>query len=262
MKYCASVASFGALLPSGLYSPAGHASWNPGQRAVLDVTRDQILEKPYPGFGKLAIADRLAFAAASLALRGFDSQPGETYGLALGIPYGSLSTDLRYMESAAQGFPSPALFSATLPSSPIADVAIYYGFKGPCRVLCGAEGSGIGALEQALMLLHAQKATAMLVMVIHAIDPADNSCPLIAEGCSRENRAYAFLLTSAQSEHKPRRHGLRLSIRFENPGAAQHGKPEEVYFDELLRLLSNHQTGNISFDVDTYHANMSIEKEL
>jgi len=53
--------SFAALRPSGMYSPQGHMPWNADQHGPEDVQRNQVLDSPYPGFGKLQIADRLAF---------------------------------------------------------------------------------------------------------------------------------------------------------------------------------------------------------
>ena len=257
MNYSACVASFGAVLPSGILSPEGLIIWKAGQ-GVLDVSRDQILDKPYPGFGKLAMADRMAFAASSVALRGQEGFTGETCGISLGIPFGSLSTDFRYMESVANGFPSPALFSATLPSSPLADIAIFHAIKGPCRVLCNAAGAGIGALEQGLSLLHCKKAASVLVMLLQVIDPADAACPLIAGTAPRETRAYAFLLCSQPSQHGDLR---TLNASFESINIAESGKPEEVYFDEFLGLLSRHQSGSIPFNAAGYSGIITIEKD-
>ena len=250
--------AFGALLPSGIYSPVGHIPWSSGQLGAHDVSREQTLDKPYPGFGKLQIADRLAFSVASLTLRHYENRGGENSGITLGIPYGSLSTDLRFMESLTEGFPSPALFSATLPSSPIADVAIYHGFKGPCRVISGNNASGLCAFEQALSILHLKKATTMLAISLYGIDPVDRDCPLTPQSLPKENSAYGFLLTSIKSNN-----GLnyRVNAHFDVPDAILPDLPGELYFDRLLSLMSNHQTGSSPFATQGYSGFISIEKD-
>ena len=162
--------AFAALLPSGMFSPRGHAAWLDGQTGPQDVKREQVLSKPYPGFGKLYIADRLSFAAAALLFSSCENRAGDESGIALGIPAGSFSTDLQYMETVQNGFPSPAIFSATLPSSAIADIAIYFGIKGPNRIIAGACTSGLCAFDLGVMMLLNDKASTMLVVSVHALN--------------------------------------------------------------------------------------------
>jgi len=80
--------AFAALLPSGMYSSRGFVPWQSGQDGPRDVSREQVLDKPYPGFGKLHIADRLSFAAAALLFSHYGSCAGDETGITLGIPAG------------------------------------------------------------------------------------------------------------------------------------------------------------------------------
>jgi hypothetical protein len=251
--------AFAALLPSGMYSPRGRVPWLDGQTGPQDVLREQVLDKPYPGFGKLQIADRLSFAAAALLFSHYENCAGDETGITLGIPAGSFSTDLRYLETVESGFPSPAIFSATLPSSAIADIAIYFGIKGPDRVFAGAGTSGLCAFDQGVLMLQNQKASTMLVVSAHAVEPQHMRSPLLPAYAAGENCVYAFLLT-----RKKRPSGLhfRIDTLFGPGEKSLPVQPGESYFDKLVDLLLKNQNGAISFATDDYCGHISIEKDL
>jgi hypothetical protein len=162
------ITGFGLLDVSGYHSLNGSFQWESDQKGPADIKRSQVLSKMYLGFGKLNLPDRLAFAAAALALPAqFD---GLSTGITIGIPYGSLSTDLAYMDSVRSGTPSPALFSATLPSSSITDIAIYFGIKGPDRVFTGVDTPVLYALESAGMMIQNGKCDNALVIGVWETD--------------------------------------------------------------------------------------------
>jgi hypothetical protein len=251
--------AFAALLPSGIYSSRGFVPWLDGQKGPQEVSREQVLDKPYPGFGKLHIADRLSFAAAALLFSHYGNCAGEETGITLGIPAGSFSADLLYMDSVESGFPSPAIFSATLPSSAIADIAIFFGIKGPNRVFAGASTSGLCAFDFGAMMLLGRKASSMLVVSVHAVEPAHMKSPLLPAYAAVENSAYAFLLTRNKREC-----GLhfRLETCFGPGEKTLPEQPGESYFDKLVRLLMENKNGGVSFSTDDYCGNISIEKDL
>lgn len=251
--------AFAALLPSGMFSPRGHAAWLDGQTGPQDVKREQVLSKPYPGFGKLYIADRLSFAAAALLFSSCENRAGDKSGIVLGIPAGSFSTDLQYMETVQNGFPSPAIFSATLPSSAIADIAIYFGIKGPNRIIAGASTSGLCAFDLGVMMLLNGKASTMLVVSVHAVEPAHMCSPLLPAYAAVENSAYAFLLTRAKKDN-----GLnfRLDTCFGPGEKTLPDRPGESYFDNIVHLLMENQNGSVSFETRDYCGHISIEKDL
>ena len=117
---------------------SGFTPWDESQCGILGMRRDQVFDKPHTGFGKLLLPDKMAFAVASLALREVELPKDRTrVAIVLGSYTGSLSTDIEYMRSVADGFPSPAIFAATLPSSPLAEIAIMHSIMGPNRVFCG-----------------------------------------------------------------------------------------------------------------------------
>jgi hypothetical protein len=251
--------SFSALLPDGIYGPQGFVPWADGQKDAHDVTRDQVLDKPYVNFGKLMLPDKLAFGAASLILSRYKLPGKETTAITLGICAGSLSTDLRYMETVAAGFPGPAVFSATLPSSAIADIAIYFGLKGPNRVCAGNAASGLTAFELATLLLENGKASAALVLSVNAVEPGDFESPLLGPAVERENRAFAFLVSAA-----PQKEGLgfRLNASFGHSDKEVPCGSGELYFTELTRLLLHKKNGRISASSCGMAAKFAIEKEV
>jgi hypothetical protein len=235
--------SFAALLPRGICTRHGMKPWDSGQAGPADVLRGQVLDKPYVSFGKLSLPDRLAFSAASLALAEYPVDRKETAGICLGLPAGSVSTDLRYMESVVAGFPSPAVFSATLPSSAIADIAIFFGFKGENRVFAGGADSGLCALESALTLLAAGKAGTVLVLSVNAVETGDFSSLLLPPGdYCREHRAYAFLLSA---NPRPGGLGYGIAARFECCNKDQPQDSGELYFYQLAELILAGKSGTV-----------------
>jgi hypothetical protein len=184
----------GAVTRHGLYSSTTHKLWDPTQTSIDLIRRDQVLGTPLPLFGKLCFPDKLAFSAASLALEGITELPQDRSGISIAIPYGSLTTDMFFMESALGSLPSPAYFSATLPSSAIADIAIFYKFKGPDRVFCGGNSPVYDAITAAADFISLRKASVVLFCAVWAIDPVNrtklNAASLI------EDAAFALLLSS------------------------------------------------------------------
>lgn len=248
---------WGALQHTGLYSSAhGYAPWQEEQNGARDVRRAQVHQKPFTGFGKLQIADRLAFSAASLAWTNTSlADPGST-GISMGTVWGSLSTDIRYMESVAAGFPRPAYFSATLPSSPVAEVAIQFGLKGPNRVIVGGECPGLQALDCALSLLGAQKASSMLVLHVCALDSIDESS-VLAGATQRSTYARALLLT-AQVQNGGRNKPITLEGKFLSSNVVK--AEEESYFSDCMRALAQSEEYASKIETAHFKGHLTIEK--
>ncbi len=150
---------------SGIHTIANSQPWESDQDGPAAIRRTQVLEQPYMAFGKLNLPDKLAFSAGSLVLRESTVYSPETTGIFLGIPSGSHSTDLLYKNSVEEGSPSPAYFSATLPSSPVADIAIYYKVKGPDIIFPGGDSPLLSAIESAQFLLQQGKLSGALILL-------------------------------------------------------------------------------------------------
>jgi hypothetical protein len=211
----------GAVTRHGIYSATSHKLWDLSQTSIDSIRRDQVLSTPLPLFGKLCFPDKLAFSAASLALEGITELPQDRSGISIAIPYGSLTTDMFFMESALGPLPSPAYFSATLPSSTIADIAIFYKLKGPDRVFCGGSSPVYDALVAASDLISIGKASVVLFCAVWAIDPANRA--KLSAATLIDDTAFALLLSSEPLA--PQAQPCRLvSV---NPSAA--GSPRDDY---------------------------------
>lgn len=158
--------SFSEISVGGILTRSGLLSWAPEQTGPEDIRRSQVLERPYMAFGKLNLPDKLAFSAASLALRNTAVDDPDTTALFLGIPEGSLSTDKEYLETLSNGNPSPALFAATHPSSPIADIAIFHHLKGPNICFAGGDSPFIASLESAILQMRCKSLREALIVFI------------------------------------------------------------------------------------------------
>ena len=197
------ITSFGLLDNEGIYSNnTTPTSWRDDQSGPLSVDRAQVFEKPHMGFGKLCAPDKLAFSAASLALaKATLPDDRSRIGICVATMTGSLSTDMAYMTSIAQGVPAPALFAATLPSTPVAEIAIMHKLTGPDRVFCGINGPA-DALDAAERLILLKKAAYVVCVAIS--DGSDGQAPWAAAlllGGPTANHAIAPL--PARPAHTP-----------------------------------------------------------
>jgi 3-oxoacyl-(acyl-carrier-protein) synthase len=123
-----------------------------------------------PKFGRLDLASQLAvLAVESLSLK-FDAWPRDRIGLCLAVQAGSLTTDVDYWNGRNQpGGPSPALFTYTLPSSPLGEVAIRHRLTGPNLCLVGDDRL---ALAEAADWLRRETVEGCLCIACKAISPA------------------------------------------------------------------------------------------
>lgn len=123
-----------------------------------------------PKFGRLDLASQLAvLAVESLGIK-FDAWPRDRVGLCLAVRAGSLSTDVDYWQGRDQvGGPSPALFTYTLPSSPLGEVAIRHRLTGPNLCLVGNDAL---ALAEAADWLRLGAVDGGLCISCKAVSPA------------------------------------------------------------------------------------------
>ena len=93
--------------------------------------REDVGSEPDPRFGKLDRAAKLLALGAARALAG-RALVRERTGVVLASFTGCLAADERFDETRARPEgPSPALFPATLPTSPAAELSIRLGLGGP-----------------------------------------------------------------------------------------------------------------------------------
>lgn len=137
-----------------------------------DLNRKGFFSHPFRNFGRLDRISRMTAFAAALALRdaGISYSPGrkQDIGIVGTGSSGSLATDLLYFRDyieCGRTLGRGNLFIYTLPSSPLGEAAIHFGFQGP--LFYAAEGrASLGMVfEIAAEMLLLGEAEAMLAGV-------------------------------------------------------------------------------------------------
>lgn len=240
--------SAAGISKSGIYTlHNGHTPWLSTQKSPSDILREQVFDMPMPEFGKLQLTEKLAFSAAALTFQSSPDIDRSSLGICLGTALGSLSTDIKYMKSVASGFPSPALFSATLPSSPVAEIAIRFHITGPNRVITDGIHPAISSLDQALSMQRHKKALAMLAVSVNAPNET------IAEsGFEIQNKdsgiyCFAFLMTSSLV---PGARNIRMTTHgcLNNSGILS--EAEDSYLTDMLYSCRDTDFKNTGFSIN------------
>ena len=103
---------------------------------------------------------------------------GERTAIVLGTAYGCHATNEDYYRGLLREGPagaSPRLFAYTLPSSPVGEISIHYGVRGPTLVLANGLTSGVDALAEGVALVAEGRADRALVCA------AEVATPLLAQ---------------------------------------------------------------------------------
>ncbi len=167
--------------------------------------------------GQLQRMDRLCALAACAAehvladrrrLQPAASWPAQRIGIVVGSSYGCHKTDEEYYRTALARQPSPRLFAYTLPSSPVGELSILHGLRGPGLAVVGTRAAGLQAIAEAVALLQTDQIAACLVVAVEVADPeipdeaaADLANPSgsAQKGAGLRDAAVALLLTRADS---------------------------------------------------------------
>jgi hypothetical protein len=251
--------AYAVLHHSGIYSlSGGRRPWEPNQHGPLDVHRNQVFSLPFPTFGKLLPAERLAFSVSALIFADLDSYAAGRTGICLGTRFGSFAADMRFMESVAEGTPRPAFFAATLPSSPVAEAAIQFGLKGPNRVVCGGDSAGLQALEMAMRIIATGKADAMLVLEIDGLEQADRLLTPIAAHASAGACACGMLIASSRPAGAA---AWRITLAGDFRQADRPALAAESYFSDAIMGLAAGVSVRRQISSPEFQGTLSMEKD-
>lgn len=120
------------------------------------ITRDLVLDEPYPHFGRMDDLSRLGLAAIGFALKDAGlaqwRDPRHIGIIAVSV-CGCLRTDVDYYETVMPDggcMASPALFSYTLPNCFLGEAAVCFGLTGTGYVINEASPSGMAGLQAGL----------------------------------------------------------------------------------------------------------------
>jgi 3-oxoacyl-(acyl-carrier-protein) synthase len=118
-------------------------------------------------FGRMDLTSQLALLAVESLAGSFESQVRNRIAICLGARTSSLSTDVDYWKGRdAAGGPSPTLFTYTLPSAAIGEIAIRHRLTGPN--LCFV-GPGRDVLPEAADLIRRGEADGCVCVYVNAV---------------------------------------------------------------------------------------------
>ena len=120
-------------------------------------------------FGRLDLTSQLVLLAVEALASHLHTWPGDRVGLCLGARTGSLAADQEFWERRdAPGGPSPTLFTYTLPSAALGELAIRHRLTGPNLCLVGAAN----VLAEAVDWLQRGEVDACVCVDCRVITPA------------------------------------------------------------------------------------------
>ena len=151
-----------------------------------------------PRFGRMDLASQLALVAAEPLAKHFEAANRQRVAIVLGASAGSLSTDIEYWDGRnITGGLSPTIFTYTLPSAAIGEIAIRHRLTGPNLCFVGDDSCLAG---EAADLIRRGEADLCLCIYCDVVSKAAAQVTGMAESA----RAGALLLARA-------REGLSLS---------------------------------------------------
>jgi len=143
-------------------------------------------------FGRMDLTSQLALLAAEPLSSHFESPAHDRIAVCLAARSSSLPTDVDYWKGRANpGGPSPTLFTYTLPSAAIGEIAIRHRVTGPN--LCFV-GSSRDVLPEAADLIRRGEADACICVYVDVVSPS------LAEFISRPVTARACALFMQRGE--------------------------------------------------------------
>lgn len=123
-----------------------------------------------PRFGRMDLSSQLSLLAVEPFAVHFESIPRDRIAIVLATRAGSLPTDVAYWDGYhAVGGLSPTLFTYTLPSAAVGEIAIRHRLTGPN--LCWV-GDSQNVLPEAAGFLRTNEADACLAIYTQVISPA------------------------------------------------------------------------------------------
>jgi len=231
------IAACGCVDEEGFGSARSWTPWPPsaGSRRLRWRT---LSPRPFDRFGRLDVLCKHAVAAVEmLGLPGLDE--GATRpdtALVLGSEHGSLDVDVRFWRSIGEpGGASPKLFSYTLPSTALGEIAIRHRITGPNLCLAAGPDSGLLALWEGAQLVASGEVPRCLCIACDAL-----SAPLAVPPHAR---GYAFLLATDPREPALAEVAI-LTVEESAPRAARSQDAADHPLRRLFRFLSRDGGGS------------------
>lgn len=136
---------------------------------VRSLAKQDIFQYPFKNIGRLDSISRMTAYAVALALKDAEMEYASARKQEIGIigtsSGGSLTSDVEYFKDYIQGgrtLSRANLFIYTLPSSPLGEAAIHFGFMGPLLYTASQGNSLTTVMDMSAEILATQEATLML----------------------------------------------------------------------------------------------------
>jgi 3-oxoacyl-[acyl-carrier-protein] synthase II len=169
----------------------------------------------------LVAADAALFEAG-LSLEALARRSSDRIGLVVGTRFGCHATNEEYFRGLLAEGPhgaSPRLFVYTLPSSPVGELAIHFGARGPSRTVTSGRHAGLEAIARGAELCASGRADVVVAVAVEVGGGA-----LVGDGCG--DGAAAVVIEVAE---EARSAGRNAVARFAGEGLAfSAGRPDEA----------------------------------
>jgi Beta-ketoacyl synthase, N-terminal domain len=193
-----------------------------------------------PRFGRMDLMSQLALLAVESLGVNFDTLPRERIAICLASATSSLATDAEYWNGRdAVGGLSPTLFTYTLPSAAIGEIAIRHRLTGPNLCFVGGNHD---VLPEAAEMLRRGEADGCLCVFVNVVSPSLAqmiSTPPAAGACAVFLRQGVLLSDPVRCDPFPER------------GGSETGAPGPPLFHEL---------GEFDRDMETLCAKLCARK--
>lgn len=238
------ITAFGYIDAAGFGNHAAGRSWaDIGVGNFTQCQWKQLFDSPFDRFGRLDTFSKHVVAAVELLglpLPCGDVKDNET-AIYVGTEFGSCQVDKQFYQSLTQpGGASPKLFSYTLPSTAIGEVAIRYKITGPNLCVSAGQSSGLVALWQSAELLKNREV---------------NSCiTIMSNARSSESSSFALLLSI---NLPPDQSNVICTVDFDE--IEQNTSPE-TDIEKLYEYLINPRQGPLYLTApDGYNSNKQLK---
>jgi hypothetical protein len=206
------VTAWSCLDEAGLSRSGRRTTWPAERTAERPLQWSWFSAAPLERFGRLDRLSQYAVAAVELALQDRPLAAEEATGAAvcLGTVYGSAGADCEFLAGAGSpAGPSPMVFSYTLPSAAIGEIAIRHRLTGASLCLAGESVEvGVTLLGEAVRLIQQGEAKIVICIVADAAaelcrrsvlaaaeDGGDYACAFVVEAACPAGRAAAATVT-------------------------------------------------------------------
>lgn len=155
-------------------SQGGYTAWReqpdrPGIRAgVPTLSWSSLFTAACPRFGRMDTLSKIALMAVerlNLEFAGWAADEKTTIGVCLQTSYGSVSTDVEFLETE-----SPSIFVYTLASTAIGEICIRHGLQGPVLCLMCQANQNANALTEAAAWVNSGDCAGAICLDCEAVD--------------------------------------------------------------------------------------------